>query len=97
MSSQLLIPTNIYGRAAASIRDGESTDSSSSVADLRRYESAGLRRGLLRHSPSGADDAGSGGILPGSVAGSYWGMAYLWLSAISGAVNWRISMVPCRR
>lgn len=44
MSSQLLIPANIPGHTA-SIRDRESTDSSSSVADLRRY-GAGLRRGI---------------------------------------------------
>ncbi len=65
MSSQLLIPANILvGRPPAFVT-GESTDSSSSAADLRRY-GAGLRRGIHGIHLPGADDAGSGGILSGS-------------------------------
>ncbi len=51
MSSQPLIPANIPGRAVASILAdrAESTDSSSSVTDLRRYGVG--HGGYSRHSP----------------------------------------------
>lgn len=65
ISSQLLIPANIPGRAAASIRDREGADSSPSVADLCRY-GTGLRRCIHGIHLHGTDDAGSGGILSGS-------------------------------
>lgn len=66
MSSQLLIPANIPGRAAASIRDQVKVLTHPRLLLYLRCYGAGLRRGIHGIHLPGADDAGSGGILPGS-------------------------------
>lgn len=64
ISSLLLVPNNIPGRASASLRDQLKSINPSAPADDLRHYRAGLWRRVYRFYLPGADDAGAGRLQP---------------------------------